>query len=291
MAAAMPGGSVFFEDMKSDLPSVAHVRRVLKFHLEDDFPARSEDLVVDIAGFRKTSGKAMWALVAGAPRGSVEERVRLLSVAGFAPDLLDADACALHTVAARALPETAGGPRVLVYVAETHMILAITDKGRLLLARNLAFPTEVGGDPGAAPAADRLAPHLARETEMMWRSVFRRGVPASASLVIGGEPDLTQGLAGLLDEALGCRVAELRPFDAVAANRGDSDAGLALALGLALRAASAESEGLNLLAAGAQKGGRAARIRREVAVTAALAFAIALVWLGGRFHRRRVHDV
>ena len=151
-AAAMPGGAVFFEELKVDLPSMAHVRRVLKFRLEDEFPAPMDDLVVDMGGGCDLADGAKSVFVAAVLRSSLHARAALLAEAGISPEIIEADACAVHAAVAKALPEQTNGARVIVYVTDSYTIMGIAEKGRLLAARNIAHVTAEGslGDRGSA---------------------------------------------------------------------------------------------------------------------------------------------
>jgi hypothetical protein len=267
---AAPGESVFFHGIDTDLRRLDDVRRVLPFETEGEFPYPPEELVMDICSARASEGEQQHVLISAVRREALVDFLRAPAAAGLEVGSVDAAACALSVLAARAEPQLAARPHLIVYLSESQSLIAVAEAGRLLNARNLPH---AGSDP-LTPRA------IERESDLCWRGVFKTAIPAGALGLVGGEPGRTAGLAEALKADAGLDVRPLDPAPGLECDGERPGPEYALAVALALGDADEEAGPNFLLADGAAA--RAERSRnRAVAVAGVLVAAIAAVWIAG----------
>ena len=284
VAVAMPHGSVLFQTLKTDLPRLEHVRRVLHFELEDDFPLPVENRVMEICAARDFGEGGTSLLVGAASRSALQERVRTLNEAGMRCDVVDADACALLSTIAANCPTITASRFVALYLSEPRAILLAVEGGLLVNARSFTWAGSRNENGPGDDAAGEAAAGLAREIELTWRDSFQIPIPASTPLVLGGDKSLLGPLSAALRQRLPCEPVLLDPFSSVAC-QGDQekDPAQAVAVGLAMRALTRERESANFLAAEALKADQRPAFAKGLASLAVLAVVVVGVWLAGMF--------
>ena len=284
VSVAMPHGSVLFQNLETDLPGLDHVRRVLCFELEDDFPLPVDDLVVDICADRVLPDGRKCLLVGAASRTALRERVGALTAASIECEVADVGACAVLAATAANQPAVADKRLILVYVSGSNTILAVADRGSLVTARNLAQPgSQDENVPEGKMSKDALSA-LVREIELTWRDAFRAPVPASASVVLGGDEETIARLSKALQEQLPCDLTVLNPFAQVTcSDEQRKDARQAIAVGLAAGALAGGNQNANFLAADAFKASQAAGITKGLVFLGMLVGALAGLWVVNLF--------
>ena len=288
VAVAVPDGAVLFQNMESDLPGLDHVRQVIGFELEDDFPLPAHELAIDICSSRKTANQRWALLVAAARKDALQERMKTLAEAGIECDVVGANVCALHAAITANYPEMAKERSVIVQAGERGTLIAIAQAGNLLTVRNVPPPLERPGDLQSNARTKELASTLVREVELTWRDAFAEPLSSSTRIVLGGETELAERLADVFRKELPCETTILDPF--VRIRRSDEgEIGLAytIAIGLALGAMGEKPPGMNFLAADRLKAKRTVGVRRALVLLGILLAAIAASWVVGLFLQLR----
>jgi len=137
VAAAMPYGDVLYASLVTDLRQMDHVRRVMRFELEDDVPLSVDDAVMDICAVRDVSADSKSLLIGATSRAALQKTVDTFCGGDMGCDTVGSQACAFFAVAARSVPSMAGGPSIAAYATRSRVILAAGEGGRLLAARDL----------------------------------------------------------------------------------------------------------------------------------------------------------
>jgi len=284
VAVAMPHGSVLFQTLKTDLPRLEHVRRVLHFELEDDFPLPVENRVMEICAGRDVGEGGKSLLVGAASRSALQERVRTLNEAGMRCDVVDADACALLSTIAANCPTITASRFVALYLSESRAILLAAEGGLLVNARSLGWTGSRNEKEPLNDTVGETAAGLAREIELTWRDSFQIPIPAATPLVLGGDKSLLGPLSAALRQRLPCDPVLLDPFsDLVCQDDDERDPAQAVAVGLAVRALTRERESANFLAAEALGTKGRPGLAKGLVSLAVLAVVILTVWLAGMF--------
>jgi len=288
VAVAVPDGALLFQNMESDLPTLDHVRQVIAFELEDDFPLPADELVIDICSSRRTADKA-WALLVGAVRkDALQERMKMLAQAGIDCDIAGANVCALCAATLANHPETAEGRSVIVLAGGRGMLIAVTQAEGILTVRNVPSPVEAADEAYSDRAAKEAALTLVREIELTWRDAFAEPFASGTRIILAGETGFTDGAAEVFKQELPCEVTVLDPF----ARIGDSEKletgpAYAVAVGLALEAMDEKVPGINFLEVDRLKAKRTVGLRRAVVFLGVLLVAIVASSIAGLFLQLR----
>jgi Tfp pilus assembly PilM family ATPase/Tfp pilus assembly protein PilN len=279
VGVSMPAGSVFFQNLETDLPSLDHVRQVIGFELEDDLPVAPDQLVIDVCAAHRRTDRNWYLLIGAVRKAALEERMALHSQAGIECDVVDAEVCALHAAVARNHPDVAEGRYALIHTGETNTIMAISEGGQLLTARDFPHPRQAGGEAASDEEARESASRLLQEIRLTWQGAFGGALSSDAKVVLGGRRETAAYLAELIKEHLECEVTVFDPFARIAcADQVRGDGAYGKALGLALRAMNEGVGGMNFLAVDKLKARRATGIKRALVVLGILIGAVVAVW-------------
>jgi len=281
VASAMPGASVFFQNIQTDLSSLEQIKQVLQFELEDHLPLPFEDIVADVCDFRDDDDDARAAFIGGVSRNALRDRMALLRESGIECDLIDAEVCALKALVAANYPSIAKATYLIAYLRETHTILAVCENGHLLSARTLPLADIEAEEDQQAADSELTRPTLVREMELTWRSALHGPIPSSAHLLLGGDRGSPESLSEALREELPCRILSFNPFENVICAKGhEEDPNLSIAMGLAIRASEDGAMGMNFLEAETYQQVQATEAQRGLVLLGLLLVAILGVWCG-----------
>ena len=284
VAVAMPHGSVLFQTLETDLPELEHVRSVLRFELEDDLPLPVDGLVIDICGARDLPDRRKSVLVGAVSRTALHERVEALTAADIECEFVGVSACAILAAIAANHPSATGSPLVMIYMNDSHTILAIADHGRLVTVRNLAQPGSQNENVSDNEVSKDAVSTLVREIELTWRDTFHTPIPASAHVVLGGDEQIIGHLSMALHEQLPCELTVLDPFAQVTCPDGQpKDARYGIAVGLAAGVLAGKNQYPNFLTADSFKTSQAAGIRTGLLFLGMLLSVLAGVWVVNLF--------
>ena len=282
-AVSMPHEQVFFTQLTTHLADIEQVRQVIRASLEDDLPIPFEQIAADACGHRQLTDKDHCFMVAATRKAARHERLQSLSDAGIRCVLIDAAVFAVHEAVLRNHPEIKTGRALIVYVDESHLLLAVTEDGAVLLTRNLPLGPAAKG----RHQADSRSDLLLREIAITWHVAFLEKIPSQTNVFISTASEESELTAGLTEQ-FNCRTVAVYSFvNAKCAAEVSANAGLSLAEGLALRglADTEDSSVFNLLRQETDNKDKPAQTGKQILVFALLAAAIAATFLTGLFRR------
>jgi Tfp pilus assembly PilM family ATPase/Tfp pilus assembly protein PilN len=285
VALSMPHNAVFFRNLETDSVSDGRIHSLDSSALEHDFPIQPDEIVAQVCSYRRLPGEKYSVLTAAVPRKLLHERLNILAGARMHPALVDAAIFAIHSTVAINHPEIMTGQAIIAYVNESYLTLAVTQNNNILIVRNIPIISPSGSN--TVSVQERIMEVLLNEVQITWRKVFNEEIGQNSKIYLVSETSTFDGLETLLEENLQCQAIVVDPYAKIKNPQNfNGDAGICVAEGLALRALAPEATtGINFLNADNTDIKLALNLRREFAIFAALAAAIAVVSLIGLFIR------
>jgi len=278
-----PANKVFFQNFRTDLSANEDVQQLLKFELEDDFPIPFDELVAGICGSRELKGDNREFLIGALNRLELQNRIKTINEAGLKCSAVTADVCALYAVTSishNLIDET---PSMIIHADNSRIILAITEKGRLVCVRhfNRQDLTKAGGS-----TSETLVPVLTREIEMTLRAIFGSNIHSQLKVFISANNELLQDLSGALPEAINCQVVALEPFTKIdCSEQQQANTDIVIAVGLALIGTNEIDEMLNFLAVDEFRSDQTAETKQGLFVFGFLLLAIGALLVVKLFYK------
>jgi len=275
-----------FADVQTDAAGMGRLRAGDATGLRDCFPIPSDDVVAQVCSVSPAPDGRIALLVAAASQELLGEQLRLLSEGGVRPARIDMPITAAGTAVAFNHPEAGKGLAVLLYVDESVLSITVTQDGTILLARNMPTFSAEGQEPDSLAA--QTAEVVAQEIEITWKRLFGTDPDADLRIFLIASGRMIESLVPVLGEKMACRIVPVDPLATIAHDEAvEVDAQLCVAEGLALRTLLPEpAPPVDFLAAYRALTRPRVRTRKELAVCAALAGAVAVVWVIGLFLQR-----
>lgn len=267
-----PADRIFFQNFRTDLSANEDVQQLIKFELEDDFPIPFDELVAGICGSRELKGNDREYLISAINRLELQERIKTIKQANLKCSIVTADVCALYAAASLSDNLIDNTPSVIVHADNSRIILAISEKGRLVCVRhfNSQDLTEARGDTPLTPVQV-----LTREIEMTLRAVFGPDTDTRRKIFISSNNKLLDDLSASLPESMNCEVIALNPFAKIdCSGRQQPNPDIVIATGLALIGTNEIPDVLNFLAVDESRSEQTVEIKRGLLIAGALLFVI-----------------
>lgn len=277
-----PANKVFFQNFRTNLSTNEDVQQLLKFELEDDFPIPFDELVAGICGGRELKGDDREFLIGALNRLELQNRVKTINEAGLKCSAVTADVCALYAITSLNHNLIENTPSVIIHADNSKIILAISEKGRLVGVRhfNRQDLTEAGRS-----ALEIPVPVLVREIEMTLRAIFGTNINSQLKVFISANDELLHELSQTLPEAINCEAVALKPFikiDCPEQQQANTD--FVIAIGLALIGANEIGEVLNFLVVEEFKSDQTAETKRGLFIFGLLLLAIGVLLVARLFY-------
>lgn len=295
VAISMPNDAVFFKNLETDFASLGQLRTGNFSLLEHNFPIQPDEIVGQVCSYRRLPESENWSVLAAAvTRASLYETLKTLAGAKMHPRLVDTPIFAIHAAVVVNHPEIMTGRAIIAYIDESHLVLAVTGDGDILLVRNI--PIVAASDNGSSSPEGRIAAILAREAHISWQRIFGTDIAQEIKIYLVTAEDC-EYLQPLIEEILHCQATIVDPYARVEAAADclvweepsvarKADFPVCVAEGLALRVLAAEqTKGLNFLQPRIADIGPKLNLKKELVTCAALVGAIAVFWLLGLFVR------
>jgi Tfp pilus assembly PilM family ATPase len=204
------------------------------------------------------------------------------------PDLVEADVFAIYSSVAFNHPEIMTEAAIIVYIAETHLTLAISQNNNILIVRNT--PVAYNSEENTDSVQQQVVQMLSREVEITWRKLFGTDVGQDTNIYLVTGNTNTTDLKAAIEENLHCRTTIINPYEKVKClpehNGYVPIDSIVIAEGLALRALVPEkTTGINFLEADNADIKPKLNLKKELVICAILVCAIAVVSLVGLFVR------
>jgi Tfp pilus assembly PilM family ATPase len=285
VAISMPYDAVFFRNLGTDAVGLEQISSHNPSVLENDFPIRADEIVARICSHHQLPDERHCILAAAVSKTSLQERLDILSEAKIHPVLVDAAIFAIHSTVEVNHPEITRGAAVIAFINESHLTLAVTQNNKVLIVRNI--PVVSCTDNNVDTCRRHIAELLSDETEITWRKVFKSEIEENTKIYLATSADVPADLGAIVEENLHCQVVVVEPCARVKSSpEYKTDVTMCVAEGLALRLlASEKTVGVNFAGAIDADVKSALNLKREFAIYAALAGAIAVVVLAGLFIR------
>jgi len=270
-----PADRVFFQNFRTDLSTKEEVQQLLKFELEDDFPIPFDELVAGICGSRERKGDDREFLIGALNRLELQNRIKTINEAGLKCSAVTADVCALYAVTSLSYNLIDNTPSVIIHADNSRIILAISEKGRLVCVRhfNRQDLTEAGGSTLESPV-----PVLTREIEITLRAIFGSSTHTQLKVFISANNELLQDLSQALPEAIDCQIVALNPFTKIdCPEQQQADTDIVIAVGLALIGTDEIGEVLNFLVVDEFRSDQTAETKRGLFIFGLLLLAIGIL--------------
>jgi Tfp pilus assembly protein PilN len=285
IALSMPYDTVFFRNIETDSVDAERIRSLGSSALEHDFPIQADEIVAQVCSYRRLPGEKYSVLTAAVPKKLLHERLSILAGARMHPALVDAAIFAVHSTVAVNHPEIMAGRAIIAYINESYLTLAVTQNNNIFIVRNIPIISPSGSNTDSLQ--ERIADVLPHEAQITWRKVFGEEIGQNSKIYLVSEDGAFDGLETLVDENLHCQITIVNPYAKVKSPLDcNGDIGICVAEGLALRVLAPEATaGVNFLDANNADIKPALNLKREFAIFATLAAAIAVVSLIGLFIR------
>lgn len=274
-----PTDRVFFQNFKTDLSANEDVQQLIKFELEDDFPIPFDELVAGICGSRELKGNDREYLVGAINRMELQDRIKTIKQAHLKCSNVTADVCALYAAVSINHNLVDSTSSVIIQADNSRIILAISEKGRLVCVRHFNSQ-DLAEAPGGTPVQ-----MLTREIGMTVRAVFGPDTDNRQKVFISSNNKLLDGLFERLPESMNCEVRELNPFakiDCPELQQPNPD--IAIAAGLALIGTNEIPDALNFIAIDEFSSDKTVEIKRGLYIAGALLLAIGVLLVAMLFH-------
>lgn len=286
VAVSLPHQAFFFADVRTDAAGVERLRAADLTGLRDCFPIPGDDVIAQVCSVLPSQDGKTALLVAAASQELLGEQLHLLSEARIRPARIETPVTTARTAVVFNHPEAAKGLAVLLYVDESVLSITVMQNGSILLARNM--PMFSGDAPEIDSLARQTAEVVAQEIEITWKRLFGTDPDAGLRIFLLASGPMTGSLTPAIRDKIDCRIVAANPCAVVARGEtSETDASLCIAEGLALRLLLPEqAESVDFLAAYRARVRPRVRTSKELAVCAALAAAVAVVWVIGLLLQR-----
>ena len=277
-----PADRVFFQNFRTDLSANEDVQQLIKFELEDDFPIPFDELVAGICGSRELKGNDREYLIGAINRLELQGRIKTIKQANLKCSNVTADVCAVYAAASINHNLIDNTPSVIIHADNSRIILAISEKDRLVGVRhfNSQDLAEADGDTPLTPVQV-----LTREIEMSLRAIFGPDTDARRKVFISSNNKLLDGLFARLPEAMNCEVVALNPFAKIDCSElQQPNPDTVIATGLALIGTNEIPDVLNFLAIDEFRSDQTVEIKRGLYIAGALLFVIGALLVAMLFH-------
>jgi Tfp pilus assembly PilM family ATPase len=283
VACSMPDNAVFFRDIETDSDNIEQYHQ--SFSEEHNFPIQAGEMVWQVYSNRPLSENRFSTVIVAANRQSLSKRIGMFTEANLHLKMIDAVISAIHATAVINHPEIRTGSAVIAYISDSHLALAITKDGDMLIVRNVPVFTPASNN--TIPAEEQLAEMLAREAQLTWRKVFATEIDPDSSFFLASDSAKSKVIEGLIQEKLSCRFIVIDPYARIkTTSEQKPDFPIALAEGLALRFLIPDlTNGVNFLKADIKKSERVFNIKKEILTCTVLIAAIVILLLVGLFLR------
>ncbi|MCP4611399.1 MAG: hypothetical protein GY845_22025 [Planctomycetes bacterium] len=276
-----PADRVFFQNFRTDLSENEDVQQLIKFELEDDFPIPFYELVAGICGGRELKGNDREYLIGAINRLELQGRIKTIKQANLKCSNVTTDVCAIYAAVSKNYNLVDSTPSLIVHADNSRIILAISEKGKLICVRHFnsqdLFDTRDG---------TQLAPVqvLTREIEMTVRAVFGSDTDTMRKVFVNSNNKLLHGLLTRLPEAMNCEVVELNPFAKIDCPEQQPNPDNVIATGLALIGTNEIPGALNFIAIDEFRSDQTAEVKRGLYVAGALLFVIGALLVAMLFY-------
>ncbi|MFQ5771917.1 MAG: pilus assembly protein PilM, partial [bacterium] len=270
-----PANGIFFHNFRTDLSTKEEVQQLLKFELEDDFPIPFDELVVGICGGRELKGDEREFLIGAVKRSELQNQVQTVNEAGLKCSAVTADVCALYAITSLSHNLIDNIPSLIIHADNTRIILAITEKGKLVCVRHFNHQDlAVSG----SSTSENPVPLLTHEIEMTLRAIFGSNTHTQLKIFISANYKLFHDLSQSLQEAFNCVIVALNPFTKIdCSEQQQASTDIIIAAGLALIGTNEIGEVLNFLAVDEFMSEQTAETKRGLFVFALLILAIGVL--------------
>jgi len=273
-----PTDRIFFQNFKTDLSANEDVQQLIKFELEDDFPIPFDELVAGICGSRELEGNDREYLIGAINRLELQRRIKTIKQVNLKCSNVTADVCALYAAVSINHNLIDNTPSVIVHADNSRIIVAISDKGRLVCVRhfNSQDLTEAqGGTPVQV---------LTCEIEMTLRAVFGPDTDTRRKVFVCSNNKLLEGLFERLPQAMNCEVVELNLFAKIDCPDQQPNPDIAIATGLAMIGTNEIPDVLNFIAIDEFRSDQTVEIKRGRYIAGTLLLAIGILLVAMLFH-------
>ena len=277
-----PADRVFFQNFRTDLSANEDVQQLIKFELEDDFPIPFDELVAGICGSRELKGNDREYLIGAINRLELQGRIKTIKQAHLKCTTVTADVCALYAAASISDNLIDNTPSVIVHIDNSRIILAISEKGRLVCVRhfNSQDLAEAQGDTPLTPVQV-----LTREIEMTLRAILGPDTDTMRKVFISSNNNLLDDLFARLPEVMNCEVIALNPFAKIdCSGRQQPNPDIVIATGLALIGTNEIPDVLNFLAIDEFRSDQTVEIKRGLYIVGALLLVIGVLLVARLFY-------
>jgi len=214
VAISMPNDTVFFKNLETDFATLGQLRTGNFSLLEHNFPIQPDEIVGQVCSYRRLPEAENWSVLAAAvARASLHETLETLAGAKMHPHLVDAPIFAIHAAVVVNHPEIMTGRAIIAYIDESHLVLAVTSDGEILIVRNI--PIVAASDSSSSPE-ERSAAILACEAHVSWQRVFGTDIGQEIKIYLV-TADACEYLQSLIEENLHCQATIVDPYARVEA--------------------------------------------------------------------------
>jgi len=286
VAVSLPHQAFFFTDIRTDAAEAEQWQAPDATGVRASFPIPADDVVAQVCSILPSQDGKTALLVAAASRETIGEQLHLLGEGKVRPARIDTPITAARAAVALNHPEAGKGRAVLLYVDESTLSITVTQDSGILLARSMPMFSADGQETDSL--ARQTAEVVAQEIEITWNHLFGTDPDAGLRIFLIAPGRMVESLIPTLRDKIDCRVIPANPCAAVVrAETVETDASLCVAEGLALRILLPEqARSVDFLAAYRALTRPRLRMGKELAVCAALAAAVAAVWMIGLFLQR-----
>jgi len=277
-----PADRVFFQNFRTDLSANEDVQQLIKFELEDDFPIPFDELVAGICGGRELKGDDREYLIGAINRSELRGRVGTIKEAHLKCSTVTADVFALYAAASLSDNLIDNTPSVIIHADNSRIILAISEKGRLVCVRHFDSQdlAEADGDTPLTPVQV-----LTREIEMTLRAIFVSDTDTRRKVFISSTNKLLDDLFARLPESMNCEVVALNPFAKIdCSEQQQPNPDIVIATGLALIGTNEIPDVLNFLAIDEFRSDQTVEIKRGLYIAGALLLVIGALLVAMLFY-------
>jgi Tfp pilus assembly protein PilN len=277
-----PADRVFFQNFRTDLSANEDVQQLIKFELEDDFPIPFDELVAGICGSRELEGNDREYLIGAINRLELQGRLKTIKQAHLKCSIVTADVFAIYAAASLNYNLIDNTPSVIIHADNSRIILAISEKGRLVCVRhfNSQDLAQAQGDTPLTPVQV-----LTREIEMTLRAILGPDTDTKRKVFISSNNNLLDDLFARLPEAMNCEVIALNLFAKIdCSGRQQPNPDIVIATGLALIGTNEIPDVLNFLAIDEFRSDQTVEIKRGLYIAGALLLVIGALLVAMLFY-------
>lgn len=143
LVTAVGGRDVIIKKIAIERVKEQQARELMRWEAEQHVPFDMESVELDFQILDpEGSSASMDVLLVAAKRDLIESKLRLLTDAGLAPQIVDVDAFALHNAFERSYPEAMDGVVCLLNIGHEVTNVNILDAGVPILNRDIAVGTK-----------------------------------------------------------------------------------------------------------------------------------------------------